>query len=139
MPMVKITRSRQVTIPKKLFKELDLHRGDYLEVTREGDRLVLRPQTMMDREKAKAKQRLTQLLEQVWERNQDVDPELVEQEVAQALKEVCQHTRSPHWDKLRDLVDGVHAKNPDLETEEVQQEILEAIQKVREKRQERDE
>lgn len=93
MPLVKITRSRQITIPKDLFEELDLHQGDYLEVNREGDRLVVRPKTMVDRRKTEAKDRIRKLLEHVWERNQDVDPELVEGEVSQALKEVREHGR----------------------------------------------
>lgn len=94
MPLVKITRSRQITIPKDLFEELDLHQGDYLEVNREGDRLVVRPKTMVDRRKTEAKDRIRKLLERVWERNQDLDPELVEGEVSQALKEVREHGRS---------------------------------------------
>lgn len=94
MPLVKITRSRQVTIPKKLFEELGLRRGDYLEVDRENDQLVMRPKTMIDREKAKTKKRIQQILERVWERNQDVNPELVEQEITQALKEVREQCKA---------------------------------------------
>jgi len=90
MPLVKITRSRQVTIPKELFEELDLQQGDYLEVVREGNHLILRPKTIVDRERAQAKDRLSKLLERIWERNQDVDPEEVEQVVAQAIQEVRQ-------------------------------------------------
>ncbi|MFQ5870395.1 MAG: AbrB/MazE/SpoVT family DNA-binding domain-containing protein [Candidatus Zixiibacteriota bacterium] len=94
MPLVKITRSRQVTIPKELFEGLDLQQGDYIEVTREGDQLILRPKTVVDRQRAQAKDRLFKLLEQIWERNKDVDPEVVEREVAQALQEVRQARRT---------------------------------------------
>lgn len=88
MSLVKITRSRQVTIPKELFDELDLQQGDYLEVTREGDQLILRPKAVVDRERAQAKDRLSKLLERIWERNEDVDPEEVERVVGQAIQEV---------------------------------------------------
>ncbi len=88
MPLVKITRSRQITIPKKLFDKLGLHQGDYLEIIQEGEQLIVRPQTVVDRSRAAARERLAQLLERVWERNQDVDPKLVEREVAKAIQEV---------------------------------------------------
>ena len=95
MPLVKITRSRQITIPKELFEALALQQGDYMEVTREGDTLILRPKTLVDRERAQAKARLSQLLEQIWERNDDVDPALVAQEVARALHAVRKARRTP--------------------------------------------
>ncbi len=95
MPLVKITRSRQVTIPKELFDELELRQGDYVEIIRKGDQLVLRPKSVMDRDRAEAKEQLFKLLERIWERNKDVDPELVEREIAQALKEVRKSRRKP--------------------------------------------
>lgn len=95
MPLVKITRNRQITIPKELFEALALQQGDYMEVTREGDTLVLRPKTIVDRERAQAKARLSQLLEQIWERNQEVDPELVAREVSRALRAVRKARRTP--------------------------------------------
>lgn len=88
MPLVKVTRSRQITIPKELFEALDLRQGDYLEVVREGDTLILRPKTVVDRERTAARERLSRLLERVWERNKDVDPAIVEREVAQAIQAV---------------------------------------------------
>jgi len=84
MPLVKITRSRQVSIPKDLCDEMGLQQGDYLEITRAGDQLVLRPKVMIDRAKAE----LSQLLEPIWERNGDVDPATLETEVDQAVAEV---------------------------------------------------
>jgi AbrB family looped-hinge helix DNA binding protein len=88
MPLVKIPRSRQVTIPKQLFEELELQQGEYVEVTRQGEELILRPQAVVDRDRARAKERLQQLLERIWERNKDVDPEEVEREVTAAIQEV---------------------------------------------------
>lgn len=44
---VKIGVSRQVVIPKKIHDELGLAPGDYLEVEREGDRVVLTPKALV--------------------------------------------------------------------------------------------
>lgn len=91
MPLVKITRSRQVTIPKELFEKLDLHQGEYIEITQDGNQLILRPKQIVDREREEAKERFFQTVERIWERNKDLDPEVVEEEAVQALKEVRQH------------------------------------------------
>ncbi len=84
MPLVKITRSRQVSIPKGLCEELGLQQGDYLEITRAGDQLVLRPKVLIDRAKAE----LSELLEPVWKRNRDVHPATLETDVDQAVAQV---------------------------------------------------
>lgn len=94
MSLVKITRNRQITIPKELFDALDLQQGEYIEVTQEGDRIILRPKTVVDRERVTAKERLGKLLEEVWERNAGVDPELIEQEIAHAVSEVRKKRRT---------------------------------------------
>jgi len=49
MPIVKVGRSRQVTIPKKIFEEMALEAGDYFEVYREEDRIVLYPKKLVDK------------------------------------------------------------------------------------------
>ncbi len=48
MPVVKIRTNRQVTIPKKIFDELGLREGDYVEVTRRGKTVVLKPKVLVD-------------------------------------------------------------------------------------------
>ena len=88
MPLVKITRNRQVTLPKSLCQELGLEEGDYVEIVREGDHLVLRPKKLVDKTLQEKKERLFQLLERVWERTKDVEPALIEEEVRKALAEV---------------------------------------------------
>ena len=47
--IVKIGLSRQIAIPKKLHDELGLSPGDFLRVEVEGDRLILIPQTLIER------------------------------------------------------------------------------------------
>ncbi|MBI3871705.1 MAG: AbrB/MazE/SpoVT family DNA-binding domain-containing protein [candidate division Zixibacteria bacterium] len=49
MAAVKVGVSRQVVIPKKFYDELGLTPGDYLEVEREGDKLVLIPKTLIEK------------------------------------------------------------------------------------------
>ncbi len=92
-PLVKLTRSRQVTIPKQLYDELNLQQGEYVEIAREGDHLILRPKQIIDREREEAKERFFRTVEHIWERNKDVDPDVVQEEVGKALEEVRQARR----------------------------------------------
>lgn len=50
----------------------------------------MRPKALVDRIKAQAKAQLEKLLERIWERNRDVDPEEVERVIARELQKV-------HW------------------------------------------
>jgi AbrB family looped-hinge helix DNA binding protein len=50
MPTVKLGASRQIVIPKKLYDELGLEAGDYLEVELyEGGKLLVTPKALVDR------------------------------------------------------------------------------------------
>jgi AbrB family looped-hinge helix DNA binding protein len=49
MPTVKVGTSRQVVIPKKLYDELGLAPGDYIEVERHGGKLVLTPKQLVEK------------------------------------------------------------------------------------------
>lgn len=49
MPTVKIGVSRQVVIPKKIYDELGLSPGDYLEVELEADHLILTPKMLIEK------------------------------------------------------------------------------------------
>lgn len=49
MLTVKIGVSRQIVIPKRLFDQLGLVPGDYLEVTPQGRGLVMIPKTLVDK------------------------------------------------------------------------------------------
>ena len=54
MTAVKVGISRQVVIPKKLYDQLGLTPGDYLEVKREGDRIILTPKTLIEKHLAES-------------------------------------------------------------------------------------
>lgn len=43
MPTVKIRTSRQVTVPKVIFDELNLKEGDFVDVHQEGSHIVIEP------------------------------------------------------------------------------------------------
>lgn len=49
MPVVKVGTSRQIAIPKKLYDQLKLEPGDYLEVELQGDHLILTPKELIDK------------------------------------------------------------------------------------------
>jgi len=47
MPLAKISTKHQITIPKKVFNDLDLAVGDLLEVTTENGKGLIIPQRVM--------------------------------------------------------------------------------------------
>lgn len=52
MPLSKVKQKGQVTIPAGIRDALGLHEGDYVEVTQEGNRVVLTPKAIVDRDPA---------------------------------------------------------------------------------------
>lgn len=52
MPAVKIGTKHQIVIPHKLFNQLGLNVGDYLEAKTEGNKIVLEPQTLISKDQA---------------------------------------------------------------------------------------
>ena len=78
MPAVKVGTSRQVVIPKKLFDELELEPGDYLDVERQGNQLVLTPKQLIDK-------RLARGLEDI-EKGRVVGPFKTPKEAIKALR-----------------------------------------------------
>jgi AbrB family looped-hinge helix DNA binding protein len=49
MTAVKIGASRQVIIPKKVYEQLGLATGDYLDVTVHDGGLLMSPKTLVDK------------------------------------------------------------------------------------------
>ena len=52
MPLTKLTRNGQVTLPAEARRQLRLNEGDYLEAEVVGSSIVLTPKTLVDRSKA---------------------------------------------------------------------------------------
>lgn len=48
MRIVKIRTNRQVTVPKVIFDELGLKEGDFVEVSRKGENIVIKPKRLVD-------------------------------------------------------------------------------------------
>jgi len=86
MALLKILRSSQITLPAELRKRFNLVEGDYLEarVTREG--ILLKPVSVVDRQKAG--QTLLKLLARVHAKQppSDLSPQEQEEEIAQEIK-----------------------------------------------------
>jgi AbrB family looped-hinge helix DNA binding protein len=49
VPLAKVKHKGQVTIPADIREELGLGEGDYVEVKRQGSRIVLTPKQVVDR------------------------------------------------------------------------------------------
>jgi len=88
MPLVKIIRHGQITLPAKFRQKLKLEEGDYLEAELEGDRIVLKPQVILDREEAIEK--LHHLMDEVGKRHEDIPEEEIERDVLEAIQAVRQ-------------------------------------------------
>ncbi len=86
MPLVKVIRHGQITLPADLREELDIKEGDYLEAELEGEAIILRPKVLLDR--GDAIKALHRIMSEVQSRTKGIDPEIIEQEVAEAIREV---------------------------------------------------
>jgi AbrB family looped-hinge helix DNA binding protein len=86
--LVKVKNKYQVTIPAEIRKKLDLKVGDYLEVNAQGEAIVLKLTTVIDKEKEKAWERLRGLLERVHQKIGEVSEEEVEKDVIEAIKAI---------------------------------------------------
>lgn len=88
MPLVKVIRHGQITLPIDFRQELDIKEGDYLEVDIEGKTIVLRPKVFLDR--ARAVKALHEMMAEVQERTKDIDPKELDDLIEQSIKEVRQ-------------------------------------------------
>jgi len=88
MATVKVTRNGQVTIPARLRREMDIREGDYVEVEIRGDKIVLSPKEMVDSQKKKAWDKLTDLVGGIHAKNEGREPEEVQEEIVKAIHDV---------------------------------------------------
>lgn len=85
MPLVKIKEKYQVTIPSKIREKLPLKVGDLLEASLERDRIVLKPQVILER--SKAVEQLFHILTQRGRSKGVKDREVIE-DALEAVREV---------------------------------------------------
>ena len=90
MPTIKILWNRQLTLPAKFRKNLDLKEGNLLDAGLEKDRIILKPVTVIERDKIKkmARKRFFKLIEDNWGKNKNLDQKETEKIVDEAVKEV---------------------------------------------------
>jgi len=49
MSLIQIREKAQITIPNRIRKELGIKKGDYLEIVREDDKIVIIPKILVDK------------------------------------------------------------------------------------------
>ena len=54
MPLIKVQRKFQITIPSSVRKIIPINEGDLIEATASKDGILLKPQTVVDRKKINA-------------------------------------------------------------------------------------
>lgn len=86
MPLVKIIRHGQITLPAEFRRALSLAEGDYLEAELEENRIVLKPKMVLDRTEAIKK--LHHLMDKVQARNEEFSEEEVERDIQEAIEAV---------------------------------------------------
>lgn len=52
MPLIKVRKHAQITIPNEIRRKLKIAEGDYLQIEEHGNELVLRPVTMIHPDEA---------------------------------------------------------------------------------------
>ncbi len=90
MPVIKILRNGQLTLPAKFRETLELKQGDLLNAGLEEDKIILKPVTTIERKRVKKKtrERFFKLIDKTWDKNKDTDPKEVERIVNEAIEEV---------------------------------------------------
>jgi len=49
MSLIQIREKAQITIPSRIRKELGIKKGDYLEIVKEDDKIVIIPKILVDK------------------------------------------------------------------------------------------
>jgi AbrB family looped-hinge helix DNA binding protein len=88
MPLVKVVRNGQITIPKDLRAVLGIREGDLLEIKLNGSNLLIKPKVAID--KNQARERFFQAVDEIRASVKDADPEEIEREIAEAVESAKQ-------------------------------------------------
>jgi AbrB family looped-hinge helix DNA binding protein len=91
MPLIKVIRNGQITLPVGFREELDIKEGDYLEAEVKEKEIILRPKVVLDHNDAV--KMLHRIMDDVQSRTKGIDPEEIEREVAEAIREVREQKR----------------------------------------------
>jgi len=107
MPLIKVIRNGQITIPAEIRKVMDIEEGDYLEPELvEGNKLVLKPKETVDKEQKKAWGDLKEVLERVHHKNEGVDPDEVKKDVLVAIESLREENKREDGEKEEGKSEG---------------------------------
>lgn len=84
MPLVKVIRNGQITIPKGLRAILGIQEGDFLEIKLKGRNMVIKPKVAIDKDMAREK--FFKAVDEIRESVKDADPEEIERAIDEALQ-----------------------------------------------------
>jgi len=85
MPIVMALRYGQVTLPKKFREALNIKEGDLLEAELDGEKIVLTPKVLVNKDKAWEK--VFRVLSEVHEKTKHIPPEEAEKDALELIKE----------------------------------------------------
>lgn len=88
MELLKIRKNFQLTLPQGMRKQLKLHEGDFLQAGIEQGAIVIRPVEVVSDDKGNKRAAAFALLDQIWAKTSNEDPEAIECLVAEAVKAV---------------------------------------------------
>jgi len=84
MPLVKVIRNGQITIPKEFRNSLKINDGDLLEIERSGFGFFVKPKVVLDKDEAMEK--FFNGVAQIREKMKGVDPEEVDAAITEAVR-----------------------------------------------------
>lgn len=94
MELIKIKGKFQITLPQSLRSQMGLSVGDYIKADVEDGKIVLERITMVPADESgsgtgsKERRQAFALIEEIWAKTKDEDPEEVEKLVSEAVKAV---------------------------------------------------
>jgi AbrB family looped-hinge helix DNA binding protein len=86
MPLVKVIRHGQITLPKGIRDALGIREGDLLEVKLGKAEMTIKAKAVVDKEQAKDK--FFQMVDEIRASVKDVDPEVIDREIEEAIRAV---------------------------------------------------
>jgi antitoxin MazE len=84
MPLVRVIRNGQITLPKQLRESLGIREGDLLEVKSGKSGLIITPKVVIDREEAR--ERFFGMVDEIRDRGKGADAGEVAREVDEAVR-----------------------------------------------------
>jgi len=98
MPLVRVIRNGQITLPKKLRSALRIEEGDLLEVEISNRGFYLKPKGIVDKDLAKT--RFFQTVEKLRKNLEGIDAENLDTGITEAVQSVRKGSTQKQGDKL---------------------------------------